>query len=884
MTDTEAKIRQLQRHFGNNIDHDVLESVLLLTEGDVNNAIQFLTAPEGQPAVNLNQPSQAGLPHDYPVKTKQIDKPHPAASATKEELIPLHDEVATIKELFVQETSLHDHYATAQKDTALYVATVILLLYRDVEISKGSTCLSWLLSDTVLVSSDPTSYFHSWVGRAKLLATLWCLKYYDVADYLLATYKEVFALPEVLRALQLLDSGRRIRAIEKKIARLETQNTVKGHKINILKGQINDLKKEASIGSVSGALSKKIRRWIRNISREDLEYFALNMPKEPWRELADIVHLSPTDFQCPWFLSVMFGGEPPRDSLLSLAANVTAETLVDVINGRTQVAYDTPSSSSSSTHSTIISQTASLKLKKRKPNKEDKTAAQKEEGKIAKEAEKEKEKEETETKRRKTEVEETEKETRKESEKTEVKETEDVEKMREVEKDGFREDAVSDVSHLRLQNHPNTVPNVSPTEQNVTTAREWRHPEVHCAIPYSYLRVQMKSIPSEAKILIASYASLDTLIWYHEELVQDAPAVNDIIAQRLQHGEMVTFSYGKLMERLLYFKGINAPFYHLLIPQAEKRLRSIFLELEPPVVVLGDASYSMDVAIRTATIIASVLTVLTNAELRFFHTQCIDPPLVPKTCEEVVTVATQMRAGGLTASASALWPYYQQRKIVKTFIVVTDEIENVKFRNEWYFPSLFMKYYQEVYPAKLAFVSFLENPTQKGRMVTALENFGFKVLQFRLDGTRPDLTKLDTLLGLLSSESSHFPVRVLELANAMRCGGLAALLTLLTHRQHHTDANTANVNVTVDIKDYVRQQQDCKNNQPLQELHSLRESCEVKEGNLCIICQEKDHKRTHALMECGHFAFCETCATKLLAKECPLCRRLVIKIVRIYDL
>jgi hypothetical protein len=55
MTDTEAKIRQLQRHFGNNIDHDVLESVLLLTEGDVNNAIQFLTAPEGQPAVILNQ-------------------------------------------------------------------------------------------------------------------------------------------------------------------------------------------------------------------------------------------------------------------------------------------------------------------------------------------------------------------------------------------------------------------------------------------------------------------------------------------------------------------------------------------------------------------------------------------------------------------------------------------------------------------------------------------------------------------------------------------------------------------------------------------------------------------------------------------------------------
>jgi len=53
---------------------------------------------------------------------------------------------------------------------------------------------------------------------------------------------------------------------------------------------------------------------------------------------------------------------------------------------------------------------------------------------------------------------------------------------------------------------------------------------------------------------------------------------------------------------------------------------------------------------------------------------------------------------------------------------------------------------QEVYPAKLVFVSFLDNPQNKGRMVKALENLGFDVLQFRLDGTRPDLTKMDTLL------------------------------------------------------------------------------------------------------------------------------------------
>lgn len=45
-------------------------------------------------------------------------------------------------------------------------------------------------------------------------------------------------------------------------------------------------------------------------------------------------------------------------------------------------------------------------------------------------------------------------------------------------------------------------------------------------------------------------------------------------------------------------------------------------------------------------------------------------------------------------------------------------------------------------------------------MVNSLRNMGIDVLQFRLDANRPDLTKLDTLLGLLSSESSYFPKQV----------------------------------------------------------------------------------------------------------------------------
>lgn len=128
------------------------------------------------------------------------------------------------------------------------------------------------------------------------------------------------------------------------------------------------------------------------------------------------------------------------------------------------------------------------------------------------------------------------------------------------------------------------------------------------------------------------------------------------------------------------------------------------------------------------------------------------------------------KADGLTAAAAGLWPYYEAKKVVKFFIVVTDEIDNEKYKglkfqrnfienpfSGHYFPTLFQKYCKEVFPAKIVFVSFLDNPSEKGRMVKALESMGIIPLQFRLDGKRPDLTKLDSLLGNLRyiSESNR---------------------------------------------------------------------------------------------------------------------------------
>jgi hypothetical protein len=57
----------------------------------------------------------------------------------KEVKIPRYDEILSLKKLFVQEATYHDHLTAAQKDVAIYVATLTLLLHYGVEITKGST-------------------------------------------------------------------------------------------------------------------------------------------------------------------------------------------------------------------------------------------------------------------------------------------------------------------------------------------------------------------------------------------------------------------------------------------------------------------------------------------------------------------------------------------------------------------------------------------------------------------------------------------------------------------------------------------------------------------------------------------------------------------------
>ncbi len=102
------------------------------------------------------------------------------------------------------------------------------------------------------------------------------------------------------------------------------------------------------------------------------------------------------------------------------------------------------------------------------------------------------------------------------------------------------------------------------------------------------------SLNAESKERLAKrQEKLDTLIWWYEDL--RCVNVDTIIRERLESGgcNSLTLGYGKLMERLLKFRELNAnAIYSLLIPRAEADLSKFKATVASPVAILGDASSS----------------------------------------------------------------------------------------------------------------------------------------------------------------------------------------------------------------------------------------------------------------------------------------------------
>lgn len=490
--------------------------------------------------------------------------------------------------LFLDEATLSDHHRAQSEQRPAYLAALLLLLAHRIELSPGA--------------------------RARALAAAWARRDEDLGAFLLE--QPQWDLTAVARAVQLLDAGRQARALRRRIARLEVEGRVRPRRLGALRSTLSDLGREGEGFSFSGALARKVRRWVRRIPAETLAYYALTFPLAPWRTLADLCHLAPGDFQLPWFLSVAFGAAPPEDSALAALGAAGAAELPAL------------------------------------------------------------------------------------AERFEV--------------------------------------------------------------PYSTLRVRVPpgQHPPELRVAVARYESLDTLLWYYEEL--RCEAVDARIAERLRAGDEPEFGYGKLMERLFAARDLKAPFWELLLPVAERQVDRHVLPIDPPVVVLGDASASMTVAIRVATIIGSVLALLARADLRFFNHALISAPVVPRRIADVVKVASSIRASGSTAPAAALWPSLARRELVRTFMVVTDEEENAECKG-LRFDAMLEQYRREHHAADVVFVSFLRQ-TEPGQMVTTLAARGIACRQFRLDPKRPDLTKLDEFIGHLSLTGSLFRERLATVA------------------------------------------------------------------------------------------------------------------------
>lgn len=471
---------------------------------------------------------------------------------------------------------------------------------------------------------------------------------------LLLLNSQSYKLPEILKTCEILDSRRLLTQLEKKIKNLPI--TVKNKKkIGKIQTQINNIKQlnasfyEFSLTSSKINLIKE--HWIKKIPADKLEFYALTYDLEPWKNLANLLHLKPTDFQLDWFLQYVYGKPAPTDTMVFACKNINKTNANDMI----------------------------LKYK----------------------------------------------------------------------------------------------------------------PD------YNFLRTLKITLDSIAKSCVATYTDLNVLIWWLHEFADSDEAlkiINDRMDQIANLDEHLDLPYGVLIDKLFMSKSqcfvnsintynnyrnnhnnnsfgwqnvrlpTNQTFntnlqiykiYEKLLTLAEKRLEKYMLNFSGlKIGIFGDASGSMQVAIKTSSIIMSMLCVVANADLNLFRSkiELINNP--PKNVKDVITFNDICRADGGTNPASSLEPYYVNGIKLDMIIVVTDEDENEKCR-QMSFADMFDKYCEKIGSVpKLIFISFLY-AGKKGQMVNEFNNkypkYNEYIYQYIFDVNKPDLTKLDSILTKLAT-------------------------------------------------------------------------------------------------------------------------------------
>lgn len=296
-------------------------------------------------------------------------------------------------------------------------------------------------------------------------------------------------------------------------------------------------------------------------------------------------------------------------------------------------------------------------------------------------------------------------------------------------------------------------------------------------IPYKLIRLKLKCLNDLNRLAIAEHEPVHVILWYFKELY--SPTVAELLANRLEiinnKKQDIELSYGTLVDLLSACSRTYLcchDLYGQLVRLATRKLAKYNNLYLGRVLVMGDASASMEIAIKTSSIITSLLCAVARADMCLFRNkiEIVDSP--PKKVEEALDVAQNMKAHSSTSPAHAMDYYLQRKQFYNTIIIVTDEEENTdrngkcswlfgKCSGSDWFAHLYKQYIETVHQAKLIFVSFT-NPTSDGKMVCQLkavlgDQFDELVSVYKYDIQNPDLNKLDYLLNKLEQMGHEIP-------------------------------------------------------------------------------------------------------------------------------
>ncbi|KAF2076874.1 hypothetical protein CYY_001841 [Polysphondylium violaceum] len=277
---------------------------------------------------------------------------------------------------------------------------------------------------------------------------------------------------------------------------------------------------------------------------------------------------------------------------------------------------------------------------------------------------------------------------------------------------------------------------------------------------YTFLRknIRPELLNDKIKNVMVKYDDINSLVWWLHEFGAEE---QKIIGQRIKDGESLdNVTVGTLLEKSIKLSDQQSSDLKDAILKATFSKLSNFsndrFTLPSPISIFGDKSGSMSVAIRLASIVGFLLSSLTTgSELSFFDTEDHPSPVDTNSIENLFIIKSKVRGDGGTVPGASMKKLLDG-KIFKKYIVLATDEEEYSPSTEMKFITLFKKYAETVNKdVKVIFVSFL-GTNQKGPMVAELQKEGFHPYQFVFDVQKPDPSKIDHMLSVLSCESDSF--------------------------------------------------------------------------------------------------------------------------------